>query len=246
MDASLYRRYRHDGGDAAFPGWESSEGLVSWENAPAPALVAKRLLEGVLKQRRSAAVRAGRSTTPRTGASASPRAAAYGLLLGSRRTPKVWYGLPFGAAVWASGYVVLPLLGVYEPIWKYDLETLAKDLQRAPRLRDRHRGRILNPDQRGRPMTAADMTAVRARPRAGATDRDRFIENGFLDVRDAQRARVDGAVLFAEIASPPMNLLGPELVRDLVSLIQGAEAETGARCSSSRAPIPTTSSPMST
>ena len=25
-------------------------------------------------------------------------------------------------------YVVLPLLGVYKPIWKYDLETLEKDL----------------------------------------------------------------------------------------------------------------------
>jgi enoyl-CoA hydratase/carnithine racemase len=35
----------------------------------------------------------------------------------------------------------------------------------------------------------------------------------------------EGAVLFAEIAAPPMNLLGPELVRDLVSLIQGAEAD---------------------
>ena len=33
------------------------------------------------------------------------------------------------------------------------------------------------------------------------------------------------AVLFAEIAAPPMNLLGPELVRDLVSLIQEAEAD---------------------
>ena len=32
-------------------------------------------------------------------------------------------------------------------------------------------------------------------------------------------------VLFAEIAAPPMNLLGPELVRDLVSLIRLAEAE---------------------
>jgi hypothetical protein len=30
----------------------------------------------------------------------------------------------------------------------------------------------------------------------------------------------EGAVLFAEIAAPPVNLLGPELVRDLVSLIQ--------------------------
>ena len=33
----------------------------------------------------------------------------------------------------------------------------------------------------------------------------------------------EGAVLFADIAAPPMNLLGTELVRDLVSLIQGAE-----------------------
>ncbi|MCW2522224.1 MAG: hypothetical protein JWO63_559 [Frankiales bacterium] len=32
-------------------------------------------------------------------------------------------------------------------------------------------------------------------------------------------------VLVAEIAAPPMNLLGPELVRDLVSLIQLAEAD---------------------
>ena len=42
---------------------------------------------------------------------------------------------------------------------------------------------------------------------------------------DTLNVHVDGAVLFAEIAAPPMNLLGPELVRDLVSLIQRAEAE---------------------
>ena len=35
----------------------------------------------------------------------------------------------------------------------------------------------------------------------------------------------DHGVLFAEIAAPPMNLLGPELVRDLVWLIQLAEAD---------------------
>ena len=35
----------------------------------------------------------------------------------------------------------------------------------------------------------------------------------------------EGSVLFAEIKAPPMNLLGPELVRDLVSLIQQAEAD---------------------
>ena len=37
--------------------------------------------------------------------------------------------------------------------------------------------------------------------------------------------RQEGAVLFAEIAAPPMNLMGPELVRDLVSLIGRAEAD---------------------
>ena len=37
--------------------------------------------------------------------------------------------------------------------------------------------------------------------------------------------RAEGAALFAEIEAPPMNLLGPELVRDLVSLIQRAEAD---------------------
>ena len=46
------------------------------------------------------------------------------------------------------------------------------------------------------------------------------------------RVRDEGSVLFADIAAPPMNLLGPELVRDLVSLIQarrGGRRRPGAR-----------------
>jgi enoyl-CoA hydratase/carnithine racemase len=39
----------------------------------------------------------------------------------------------------------------------------------------------------------------------------------------------EGAVLFAEISAPPMNLLGPELVRDLVVLIQQTEADDAIR-----------------
>jgi enoyl-CoA hydratase/carnithine racemase len=39
------------------------------------------------------------------------------------------------------------------------------------------------------------------------------------------KIRKEGAVLFVEIDAPPMNLNGPELVRDLVSLIQTAEAD---------------------
>ena len=39
----------------------------------------------------------------------------------------------------------------------------------------------------------------------------------------------EGAVLSATIAAPPMNLLGPDLVRDLVSLLQQAEADDAIR-----------------
>jgi enoyl-CoA hydratase/carnithine racemase len=38
--------------------------------------------------------------------------------------------------------------------------------------------------------------------------------------------RNDGAILFVDIAAPPMNLPGPELVRDLVSLIVQADGDT--------------------
>jgi enoyl-CoA hydratase/carnithine racemase len=40
------------------------------------------------------------------------------------------------------------------------------------------------------------------------------------------RVHAEGAARFVEIAAPPMNLLGPELVRDLVLLIRQAEAES--------------------
>jgi hypothetical protein len=128
MDASLYGQYRRDGGDAAFPAWESSDGLASWEDAPGPAQVARKLLGAVLGHDPSPRYARLLNNVTHWGFGLAA-GAGYGLLLGSRRTPPVWYGIPFGAAVWASGYVVLPLLGVYQPIWRYDVETLAKDLR---------------------------------------------------------------------------------------------------------------------
>ena len=46
-----------------------------------------------------------------------------------------------------------------------------------------------------------------------------------LMVLETLTVRTEGPVLFADIAAPPMNLLGPELVRDLVTLIQRAEGD---------------------
>jgi enoyl-CoA hydratase/carnithine racemase len=46
-------------------------------------------------------------------------------------------------------------------------------------------------------------------------------------VFETLNVRREGAVLFVEISAPPMNLQGPELIRDFVSLIQQAEADPG-------------------
>jgi hypothetical protein len=58
----------------------------------------------------------------------SSAGALYGILAGSARSRHARYGVPFGAAVWAAGYVVLPQAGLYKPIWEYDAKTLAVDL----------------------------------------------------------------------------------------------------------------------
>jgi hypothetical protein len=49
MDAVLFARYRRGGGESGFKDWEFSAGLSSWEDAPAPAQVGKRLWEGLFR-----------------------------------------------------------------------------------------------------------------------------------------------------------------------------------------------------
>jgi hypothetical protein len=128
MDAVLYLRYRRAGGESAFGAWETSAGLASWDDAPAPAKVGKKMVEAVT--RRELSPRHVRTVNNITHWGYGLFAGAqYGILAGSLpRSPKLRYGLPFGAGVWAAGYAVLPALGVYRPIWEYDLETLGKDL----------------------------------------------------------------------------------------------------------------------
>jgi hypothetical protein len=43
FDVWLFARYRQGGGDSGFVDWETSAGLTSWDGAPAPALLGKRL-----------------------------------------------------------------------------------------------------------------------------------------------------------------------------------------------------------
>jgi hypothetical protein len=127
MDLFLYRRYRREGGGSGFGAWESSAGLESWDDAPAPAKVGRRMVETLT--RRELSPRWARTVNNVThwgyGMSAG---APFGVAATTLRSGRLLAGLPFGAGVWATGYVVLPALGVYRPIWEYDLQTLGQDL----------------------------------------------------------------------------------------------------------------------
>jgi hypothetical protein len=127
MDLVLFARYRTDGGKDHFRDWEFSADVKSWEDAPAPAQVGRRLYEGLFQEQLpdDRAVLVNNITHWAFGVLAG---VPYGLLAGSLRNPRAAYGTAFGTAVWATGYAVLPKAGLYKKITEYDKVTLAKDL----------------------------------------------------------------------------------------------------------------------
>jgi hypothetical protein len=127
MDLALFARYKRSEGKNGFRAWELSSGIESWEQAPAPAQVGKRLFEGLF-QRALPDQQAPLGNNITHWGYGILNGAPYGLVVGSLRRSRVWFGLPFGAGVWGSGYVVLPAAGLYRPIWEYDRRTLANDL----------------------------------------------------------------------------------------------------------------------
>jgi len=127
MDALWFVRYRRGGGDSDFAEWEFTSGLCSWDQAPAPAQVGKRLVEGLF-QRELPPQRAALVNNITHWAYGMIGGAQYGLVAGSLRRQRILFGLPFGASVWAAGYAILPAAKLYKPIWEYDAKTLAKDL----------------------------------------------------------------------------------------------------------------------
>ena len=127
MDAVWYTRYRRGGGKEKFLDWELSTDLTGWDKAPAPALIGKRIVEGFTGQALPPE-RAAFMNNFMHWAYGIGWGTAYAILAGSLPRPFVALGVPFGAAVWGTGYVVLPKAGVYKPIWEYDPKTLWKDL----------------------------------------------------------------------------------------------------------------------
>jgi hypothetical protein len=111
---------------------EESEGSSAapkdpWEEAPAPAIVAKRVGEGVFHEDVPAdkielltnAMHWGYGTT---------WGVAFGLVAGTTGRSTLRGGLAFGTGVWLASYAQLVPMGLYEPPWKYPPKELALDL----------------------------------------------------------------------------------------------------------------------
>ncbi len=126
LDAVNYVEYKAQGGTDSPRAWEFSAGLDSWEDAPAPAQIGRRVVEGVF-QIELPPTRARLVNNVMHWIYGVAWGAQYGVVAASvKRRPRP-RGPLFGTVVWLSGYVVLPLAKLYKPIWEYDGQALAKD-----------------------------------------------------------------------------------------------------------------------
>jgi hypothetical protein len=128
MDLLWYARYRRGGGEQSFVDWEFSASTKNWEDAGAPAQVAKRVTEGFL-QRELPDEAAALTNNAAHWATGLQWGALYGLVAGSMPKSSVpAFGAALGVAAFTTSYALLGLAKVYRPIWEYDAKTLAKDL----------------------------------------------------------------------------------------------------------------------
>ncbi len=127
FDLWLYLQYRRGQGREDFADWEFSADVTGWDDAPAPAQVGRRLVDGLFEAEVPDA-RAALFNNVAHWAYGLGGAVTYGVLAGSLRRPRTAYGLLLGAGMWLSGYVILPPMHLYKPITEYDAKTLGKDL----------------------------------------------------------------------------------------------------------------------
>lgn len=119
MDLVLYRRYRREGGKDSLARWELAADVMSWDEASAPGQLGQKLERFVV--RRPPPDNWARTTTNVVHwATGMGWGLQYGVLA-SRTSRYPWIrALALGPVVWFAGCVILPLAGVYKPIWKYD------------------------------------------------------------------------------------------------------------------------------
>jgi hypothetical protein len=127
MDLLWFARYKQGGGQSNMLTWELAVGLSSWDDAPAPAKVGKLFYEGVLR-RELPASRAALTTNVMHWGYGIQWGMLFGLSMGSPHAVRLWHGPLLGALVWLAGYTILPIAGIYKPIWTYGLKSLWDDL----------------------------------------------------------------------------------------------------------------------
>jgi hypothetical protein len=127
MDSFLYRRYRRGGGTDSPWDWEFATTVTTWDQASAPGQVGLKA-EHVLLRHQPPDSWARATTNIVHWATGIGWCIQYGALADRTARHPVLRAIGLGPAVWLSGYVLLPPLKVYKPIWKYDATTLAKDL----------------------------------------------------------------------------------------------------------------------
>jgi len=126
MDLLMWQRYRSAGGDDGFARWESSAGLASYDGAPAPAQVGRRIIEGYLQTELPPATARLMNNAVHI-ATAVQWGLMHGILAGSSGRSGPASGVRTGMTAWLSSYALLAPAGLYEPIWTYPLPALAKD-----------------------------------------------------------------------------------------------------------------------
>lgn len=124
MDLVWYRRARQDGSDASFTAWEFASSTSSFEEASAPGKVAEQATDAVGVELPDEA--AGLATNVMHWLAGVGYGLAHALL--QHRRGVVRGGLATGLGAFANSYASLGAMGIYQPIWEYDRETLQQDL----------------------------------------------------------------------------------------------------------------------
>lgn len=124
MDLIWYARHRQGDGDEPFTDWEFSASTDSFEDASAPGRVGKRIADTLGVDLPDEA--AGETSNVMHWLMGVGYGVGHGVLNDGRST--VAAGLLTGVGAFANSYATLGVIGVYEPIWEYDAETLWKDL----------------------------------------------------------------------------------------------------------------------
>ena len=122
MDVLLYARYRRGGGKSNFPALGVLRRHPQLGTGTARAQVGRRLFEGLF-QKKLPTDRAALVSNVTHWAHGLLNGALYGITVESLGQPRIWYGPPFGASVWAVDYAVLPAAMLYKPVWEYDRKT---------------------------------------------------------------------------------------------------------------------------